>query len=539
MFISTHSTEGFAAANLGFTVDGAIEGTGITCGGTAAGCTDGTGGSIVLTYTLDGAAVTDNTDDKGVASIRMKNNIVDLAKVDGAAAGAISDTVTTADLLNNRPGSDTISTGGGTVTSSNTKTAVPTTGMDRTPVVEAQANSTITVQYLDTTDDDDTAATASGTKVKKTVTIDVDAPSSAVSSPTSGSSFKDRQPSFAGSATDIGSGIDVSTMIMYIDVLDPAGGADATLALGTTAGSWLGGAGSIDLGNEYRAIAATLDNTTTMVDGVSSVSWTIPALSANIPCLTVDNDGTTANSAGGSSHTNFARAATACLTAKTEPDVTLDYFSSVTDLAGNRGFSDATTTDTDDGPSFKDAYSFNIDELKPSLDPAQTETGVYWNPGTTAEKTGDTTKMVVAFDDEILTAPAASFEITTDAGTVLTPIATEIGTKGTTAAGASYDERKNVYITLGTALATSETPKVKLVGDVTDLAGNSNKSGTIDNAVDKIKPSLTLSLSGGTGTGASPDDSIGLTKNNMVMTITSSEVLSGVPDILILSLIHI
>jgi hypothetical protein len=34
----------------------------------------------------------------------------------------------------------------------------------------------------------------------------------------------------------------------------------------------------------------------------------------------------------------------------------------------------------------KDNYSFNIDELKPSLDPANTETGVYWNAGTTAEK---------------------------------------------------------------------------------------------------------------------------------------------------------
>ena len=151
VYFSTINAQTFVAANLGYSVDGAIEGTGITCGGSAAGCTDGTGGSIVLTYTLDGAAVTDNTDDKGVASIRMKNNIVDLAKVDGAAAGAISDTVTTADLLNNRPGSDTISTGGGTVTSSNTKTAVPTTGMDRTPVVEAQANSTITVQYFEET----------------------------------------------------------------------------------------------------------------------------------------------------------------------------------------------------------------------------------------------------------------------------------------------------------------------------------------------------------------------------------------------------
>ena len=45
------------------------------------------------------------------------------------------------------------------------------------------------------------------------------------------------------------------------------------------------------------------------------------------------------------------------------------------------------------------------------------------------KKTGDATRIVVAFDDELSSAPASSFEITTDAGTVLTPIAAEIGTK--------------------------------------------------------------------------------------------------------------
>ena len=84
---------------------------------------------------------------------------------------------------------------------------------------------------------------------------------------------------------------------------------------------------------------------------------------------------------------------------------------------------------------------------------------------------------------------------------------------------------------LGSALATSETPKVKLVGNVTDLAGNTNKSGNVANAVDRIKPTLTLALSGGSGTGSSPDDSIGLTKKAMTFTITTSEVLSGVPTI--------
>ena len=76
------------------------------------------------------------------------------------------------------------------------------------------------------------------------------------------------------------------------------------------------------------------------------------------------------------------------------------------------------------------------------------------------KKTGDTTKIVVAFDDEISAAPAGSFEVTTDGGSIVAVSSTEIGTKGTTAAGASYDKRKDVYLTLATALATSETPKI-------------------------------------------------------------------------------
>jgi len=530
-FFSVQSTEALAAANRGYSVDGKMEGTALTCGGSAANCTNGVGGAIVLTVTLDGAAIANGSDDL-VVSVPLKNNVVDNAKVDGAAAGAISNTVTSADLKSNRPGSDTISTGGGTVTSNtNIKTAVPTTGMDRTPVVEAQANSTITVQYQDLTDNNTATNATTGTKIKATATIDVDAPTPVVTSPTSGSSFKDRQPSFAGSATDIGSGLDVSTVALYVDVLDD--GADTAATLQASSGSWLGGAGSINLQDEYRQTIATLDNTTTMVDGVTSVSWTVTT-STNIPCLTVNDDSSTPNSGGGASHTNFANIATTCASAKSEPDVSLDYFSSATDLAGNRGFSDSNLTNTA-GSSLQDNYSFNIDELKPSLDAANTETGVYWNAATTAEKTGDTTKLVVAFDDEISSAPASSFEVTNDAGTVIAVSSTEIGTKGTTAAGASYDKRKDVYLTLSSALASSDTPKVKLVGNVTDLAGNSNKSGNVANAVDKLKPSLTLALSGGSGTGSSPDDSVGLTKSAMTMTITTSEVLSGVPTVSIFS----
>jgi hypothetical protein len=531
VYFAAHNATSIAGDNIGRSNDaGKIQITSITCGGTLAKCTDGSGGAMVIVSATAGAAFDgDGGDATDLAAtfVPIVDNVVNNAKVDTSANGAITNDGV--DLLSGRVGSDTAAAGGFAGTGSVIGTF--TTGLDRTPIVEAQANSTITVQYQDLSDNNSATTATTGTKVKETATIDVDAPKPVVSTPTSGSSFKDRQPSFAGSVTDIGSGLDVSTVALYVDVLDD--GSDTAATLQASSGSWLGGAGSINLQDEYRQTTATLDNTTTMIDGVSSVTWTVTT-STNIPCLTVNDDSSTPNSDGGASHTNFANVATTCASAKSEPDVSLDYFSSATDIAGNRGFSDSNATNTA-GSSLQDNYSFNIDELKPSLDAANTETGVYWNAPTTAEKTGDATRIVVAFDDEISSAPIGSFEVTTDGGSVVAVTATEIGTKGTTAAGVAYDKRKDVYLTLATALGSSETPKVKLVGDVADLAGNSNKSGNVANAIDKIKPTLTLALSGGSGTGTSPDDSVGLTKKSMTMTITTSEVLSGVPTVTIFS----
>ena len=206
--------------------------------------------------------------------------------------------------------------------------------------------------------------------------------------------------------------------------------------------------------------------------------------------------------------------------------MTVDYFISATDIAGNRGFSDSITTDADAAVT-GDPYTINIDEVKPSLDSANTETGVYYNAGTTAEKTGGTDRIVVAFDDEILSATAGAFKVTTDAGTVMTPIAVEVGPN----VSGGTDFRKNVYLTLPSALATNETPKVELIDNVSDLAGNTNKTGTITGAVDKLKPVLTMTVSGGSGTGTGSNASDKLTKSAMIIDITTSEVLSGNPTV--------
>ena len=541
IFVDDGGGSDIADANHGPASASTINVTAITCGGTAAGCTAGTHTSalqISMTATAVGATITHagSATDTVDLLIAVGNNVVDNQKVDTTLESG----VTSADLKTGRVGSDTIAAADNAnhaVGSGTYITGIFSTGRDRTPVVEAQANSTITVQYQDLTDNSSSTGATVGTKVKATVTVDTSAPSPVVSSPSAGTSFKDRQPVFTGSVSDIGAGIDVSTVGLYIDITsDPlASGLTSVATNAALEGSFLGAAGSIDLNNRYALFGTTLDNTTTMIDGVSSATWSVTT-STNIPCDASNNDSTTLNDAGGSAHTNFVRAATTCSSLLATPDTTVDYFTSATDLAGNRGFSDYITSDTD-GNGVKDPYTFNIDELKPSLDSANTETGVYYDPGTTAEKTGSKNKIVVAFDDEISSAPASAFKVTTDAGAVLTPTSAEVGTKGTDANGASYDFRKNVYLTLPSDLDSAETPKVELIDNVSDLAGNTNKSGNVAGAVDKIKPALTLAISGGSGTGASgtANDSDSLTKSAMTIDITTSEVLNGAPTVSIFS----
>ena len=118
----------------------------LLCGGDADNCTNGTGGAITATANLAATAINGaedgSVDDTADVLISVVNNVVDTQKVDTDAGN----TVDTTDLKTGRIGSDTVSTGGAAqVVNGNYKTGVFTTGVDRTPVVEAQANATITV----------------------------------------------------------------------------------------------------------------------------------------------------------------------------------------------------------------------------------------------------------------------------------------------------------------------------------------------------------------------------------------------------------
>jgi hypothetical protein len=73
---------------------------------------------------------------------------------------------------------------------------------------------------------------------------------------------------------------------------------------------------------------------------------------------------------------------------------------------------------------------------------------------------------------------------------------------------------------------------VALVGSVSDIAGNSTSTGSLAGATDKIHPSVTATLSGGSGTGTGAlETASDLTKTTMVLTVTTDEELVSNPKV--------
>jgi len=86
----------------------------------------------------------------------------------------------------------------------------------------------------------------------------------------------------------------------------------------------------------------------------------------------------------------------------------------------------------------------------------------------------------------------------------------------------------DVYLDIGSAIPSDNTPTVKIQGTVQDLAGNSTDAGS-KVALDKLDPVLTVVRSAGSGTGTGTEAADSLTKANMTVTITSDENLQAAP----------
>jgi hypothetical protein len=161
-------------------------------------------------------------------------------------------------------------------------------------------------------------------------------------------------------------------------------------------------------------------------------------------------------------------------------------------------------------------FSIKVDFSKPTV--ASAETGPWWDTTkTTADKTetdvtkAKNTSILVKFNEniDITTIQVSDFEV--DGIAPLT-------------ADAFSGAQSSVFLGIASILADAR-PKVELVGEVKDVAGNVQTTGTVTNAADKIAPTLTVTV---TGTGASRPVS---TKTTTITIVSDEDV--GQPSVYI------
>ena len=350
--------------------------------------------------------------------------------------------------------------------------------------MKVNSNSRVTVRYdddLDSSGDDDTV-------IRAVAHVETTPPQAIISEPADGLNTQTRQLAFRGSVSDDRSGIDVSEIMLVIDQGDDPDNNNQVVSGGTgdEGYSMTGGAEAFN-----PALAGNPG------DGETSVAWSV-AEPGNLPTSVI----------------------------AVQPDHQVDYILIAQDLAGNIGFSDSDTTTsgvgvvvdnpaTDANEATNEPHVITIDQVRPRLTSAMTGVAADGPDDGTDEDTNNRRSIAVRFDDAVTGVEASDFQVTLDDDTNLVPVGADVN-------------GSNVYLELEADLPTDDTPVVRLTGSVSDPAGNATSSGSAE-ASDNLSPVLSVSLSGGSGTGEGANGPTGLTKNEITVTISSDETLAGLP----------
>jgi len=346
----------------------------------------------------------------------------------------------------------------GTSAGSGTNAAYAARGKIRTSV------GPITTEYTDT----------DAVKRSTTASVDKTAPTASVTGPTTGSSTQNRRPTFSGTVSETGAGLDISTVTVVYDDADDAANTNAVINATT---------GVLD--NTAVALPIT---TTGSVDGTLSFSFS-QAPSGDIPS-----------------------------TVNTTPDHIVDWSVKATDLAGNTGISDS-----DSAVAGNQVHTVKIDQTIPTFS------------GTASDhKTGKTldaanaeiaakNALKVVFNDQVQNINASDFVVTLDSSATIVP--SDVKVKNDAVAG-----KGAVYLIFANDLNSNETPTVALQDNIQDLAGNSTSTGST-NVTDGIAPTLTVTTLSGSGTGTGAEDATSLTKNTIKIRVSSDEPLASAPTV--------
>lgn len=336
----------------------------------------------------------------------------------------------------------------------------------------------VVIEYID----------SDGTNRSANVNIDTSAPAPIVTGPAHELATQNQQPTFSGTVSEAGSGLDISEVELWLHEA-----ADATNATPVISDSGaVNNPGTIGISQAVSKTGAA--------DGDFSFSFT-DTPTAPLP-----------TGLGG-------------LT----PDHLIDFQIRAEDLAGNIGFSDSDSDPTEDGSTTGqgvtlpgasgrfDANLVKIDRVAPTI-PAASGGNHVTGVGLDASDTEvtDTKSLRVRFDDNVQNVVASDFTVEfPSVSAILAPLS--VRTDGT-----------DVYITLAQDIPSDERPIVRVQGTIEDEAGNGTAFGSA-NVADGIDPTLTVTLSGGSGTGTGAEGPDQLTKDEMIVTITSDEGLTAPP----------
>ncbi len=389
-----------------------------------------------------------------------------------------------------------------------------------------------------------------GATKKLPIQIDTVPPMVQIDTPAHNSEGQDTSPEFSGAYSDSESGLRKSTFRLYLDHTNDVqeNGIKGKAALDLR----------VDMDNGYGVITAPTGATDATVEsqgdykgytaddptyGVIRHDDVFGLENGDVKKIDGDNhdDGAATGTFGDSERIAFSPDA--------DYNNTIDFQALVVDVAGNIGFSDS----DDDGPRFINNYGepkgskrktdrynvlgwyarhvFFLDETDPKIFTEQSVTGFYGEDDDDKPQV-NRKGILVAFDRAVDpdSIDENTFTVTLDP--------TGPGATGASANLMDIDAQgRLVYLLLDEELASDATPMVDIASGqwVSDPAGNRLTGGDQDpfEANDGISPVITVSLSGGSGSGEGDEGPAKLTRNSIIVTIGADEEINSTPSLVV------
>jgi hypothetical protein len=427
-----------------------------------------------------------------------------------------------------RPGTDSIDDGD-----------TDCSGMKDCAAVLAVESGPVTIEYRD----------SDGSRQTLRIEIDNVAPTISVTSPADGSSSGDQTPDFAGNFEDADSGlIDESFRLVVDNQVDGDDGKNVEFALDrktkvpdasevTTAKDQVSsiqdysGYGMGDADPTQFGIVKPNDLYDLGDDSCSDDQPVCHILSEEY------DDGASQGTFDDSLRLDLYEKGGESLDVR-DREFEIDFQAFVMDMAGNIGFSDADPANPryindlgkKDGDrkapnvlGYYSAHIITLDEKDPEIEDAQTATGFY---GLNADDkpVPDRAGVMVVFDGPIAasTVSTSTFSVELDDGTAANIID-------------AHAAKNYAFLKLDAELASDATPEIDIVQGqkVEDMAGNETFGREVDafDANDGISPKLTVTLSGGSGSGTGNEGPEKLTNDQITVHVSSDEALQGAPKI--------